>query len=59
MIYYLLYPLHTTFSFFNVFRYITFQDYYCIYYSAFDFSVFGSVDDPEIAGNANRPADKR
>ena len=25
MIYYLLYPLHTTFSFFNVFRYITFR----------------------------------
>ena len=25
MIYHLLYPLHTTFSFFNVFRYITFR----------------------------------
>ncbi len=25
MIYYLLYPLHTAYSFFNVFRYITFR----------------------------------
>ena len=28
MIYHLLYPLHTTFSFFNVFRYITFRTIY-------------------------------
>jgi len=28
MLYYLLYPLHTTYSFFNVFRYITFRTIY-------------------------------
>jgi phospho-N-acetylmuramoyl-pentapeptide-transferase len=28
MLYHLLYPLHTTFSFFNVFRYITFRTIY-------------------------------
>jgi phospho-N-acetylmuramoyl-pentapeptide-transferase len=28
MLYYLLYPLHTTFSFFNVFKYITFRTIY-------------------------------
>ncbi|MCX5842329.1 MAG: phospho-N-acetylmuramoyl-pentapeptide-transferase, partial [Deltaproteobacteria bacterium] len=28
MIYHLLYPLHTTFSYFNVFRYITFRTIY-------------------------------
>ncbi|WDT78844.1 MAG: hypothetical protein MPW14_16910 [Candidatus Manganitrophus sp.] len=30
MLYHLLYPLHTTYSFFNVFRYITFRTIYAI-----------------------------
>ena len=30
MLYHLLYPLHTAFSFFNVFRYITFRTIYAI-----------------------------
>jgi phospho-N-acetylmuramoyl-pentapeptide-transferase len=30
MLYHLLYPLHTTFSFLNVFRYITFRTIYAI-----------------------------
>jgi len=56
MIYHLLYPLHTTFSSFNVFRYITFRTIYATI-TALLICFSWALDDQKIAVPANRSAD--